>query len=673
MWWLSPADFNSLATQPDVGTGLSLPLASSYVVAEDGGQYPNNSATPTQRLPSTGGLNYYIHSVEFETVIGLNSSSKHSNMLNGTVVIYEPYGATFQDTLVFAAVDANTGLFYNHTSQPYMLQCDFVGYDDTGTPVPTSETAIYRKRFPIRILSMKVDIDETGGKYTIDFVAANHMALKTEYGHAPKIFNLHGTTVQDVLNDYAAQLNAFYNFEVANRKGRQYAPRYAFTFDPNFIQNSNVVYSENVDLANANPNTPSTQLDLKTSTFTVPYGTSIIETIHKIMLQSQYILNQLNIQVGSNSQTVSLTEVQSAKLTTIFNMYKTTIQTTMNGVPANASSPIAGAYDYFRNEFALSFTFNIGQYYVLDSVHPMTPMMADSRPYVIKDYQYMYTGKNNDVLKFDLNFDYSWYLPVTTYNYAQASQTATKNTNTNILSSDSPYYMVGPSWLVGAGDTIFGTYPILNPLRYRPVVGIQQQEIGPGNIGSDPNKQLSSDVVHTQFTNSKGDMINLELTIVGDPTLLKQDDWLYIPSPSSTVYNSWDTLSQSDFCAKYGHARMDSGMLIVNMTVNTVIDIDTDWQDTGLMTPPTPIKNLFSGLYKIITIKSSFSEGQFTQVLSMVRTSLSDTITNSAPDKSSTNGASARAQAGSISNNFVTGTSAQVGGSASVTQTNTGR
>jgi hypothetical protein len=237
--------------------------------------------------------------------------------------------------------------------------------------------------------------------------------------------------------------------------------------------------------------------------------------------------------------------------------------------------------------------------------------------------------------------------------------------------------MLGPAMLSRVpGFSIWATYPQLTQPKYRSLVGNQAQQLGPGNITQDPNKMLATDVVHTLYTNSAGDMINLELTIVGDPTLIKQDDWLYSPNPSSSIYNSWDSLSQADFCTKYGHIRMDSGMLVVNITVNTVVDIDTDWQNQGLMAPNPPVKSLFSGLYKIITIKSSFLDGQFTQTLSMVRTSNSDTITNSTPTNAANSGAASRAQVGSVSNNFVnagTATAASDGGSASTLQSNNQR
>ena len=142
---------------------------------------------------------------------------------------------------------------------------------------------------------------------------------------------------------------------------------------------------------------------------------------------------------------------------------------------------------------------------------------------------------------------------------------------------------------------------------------------------------------------SGGDQIALDLNIVGDPTLLKQDDWLYIPNPqASQVYNSWDTAdkNQYNFAQRYGHIRMDSGELVVYITVNSPIDIDdgsNDYPDTGLMFPAMDGTNtytsMFSGYYKIITIKNTFQNGKFEQTLSMVRYTQSDYLRRVIPNQ----------------------------------------
>jgi hypothetical protein len=130
------------------------------------------------------------------------------------------------------------------------------------------------------------------------------------------------------------------------------------------------------------------------------------------------------------------------------------------------------------------------------------------------------------------------------------------------------------------------------------------------------------DVLKSIYTGMNGDMVTLNLTINGDPTLIKQDDWLYSVNPNALEnnYNKWDTMGQDAFAALYGHIRTDVGDVIVYVSINTPMDLDLDGANQGLVTPPantTP--SMFSGLYKIITIENKFAGGVFTQELSMCR------------------------------------------------------
>ena len=97
LWWLSVTDYNELSNMPDVDVALAWEPKASYVVAEDGGQYP------TQRLPTTFGLNYQIQNVQLKTTFGLNQQTQHSNLLSASATIIEPYGFTLFDALAAAS------------------------------------------------------------------------------------------------------------------------------------------------------------------------------------------------------------------------------------------------------------------------------------------------------------------------------------------------------------------------------------------------------------------------------------------------------------------------------------------------------------------------------------------------------------------------------------------
>ena len=621
LWWLDVGDYNSLSKISDIGAGTNFPLGpSSYVIAEDSGLYPN------RRLPTQLGLNYNIQDVEFESIVGLNSKTKSSNMTTGNMTVIEPYGVTFLDSLVQASALMGGGAD-NYTSRPYMLQVDFVGYDDAGNPVPSSQTNIYRKRFPISINGIKIEVTSRGAEYKINFTAMGEQGKQKEYATIPKNITVNAKTVGEffdakIAGSFTAQLNEHWRAE-AIKKSVQYADSLEFNLDT-AISTSKIVYPKQASIQQVNPNAKG--IDLSKGNFSIPAGTQIQDVINRILLQSNYIIGQL----GLDKQDDNPSNVQTSE-TQILNTFKTTISTTYAGVDAGGTQTLS-AFDNIRNNYAKHFTYNIHQYSVYDAKHPAAPTLTDSRPYTVKSYNYIYTGKNIDILDLKINFDSTFYTAVNSYTTQKASTNATPSTAIDTILDYGASLLLSPQLLGSLGILPgFNQIKNLTPLRYKNIVGDQRENTG-GGIINDPSKQTAANVMGSIYTNASQEMVNVDLQIVGDPTLLKQDDWLYNPNPnaSGSIFNGG--LSQFLLAQKYGQIKMDNGELIVSLRINTPQDLDSDVTNQGLVYPPigsTP--SLFSGQYKVTIIKNTFTGGIFTQRLTLTRLSNSDIIDSSAP------------------------------------------
>jgi len=610
LWWLDINDYNALIDSGDAGTGTTTPLLNSYVIAEDSGLYPD------RRLPTQRGLNYNIQTIDFNTVVGLNSTSKSSNMTDGTLTIAEPYGVTLLDTLVKADTVLNPSGKSNYLQQPYMLQIDFVGYDDAGNQVPASQTSIYRKRFPINIREFKIQVSNRGAEYALAFTAAGHEAHADEVAKIPKNITVTAKTVGEFFdatlpNSFTSQLNKFLQQEVTDKKAES-AHSYKFDIDSS-IASSKIVYDKQMSLSQANPNASS--IDLSTGNFSIASGTSIQEIINKVLIQSDYLIGQLGLDLQSSTPD----QVQTS-MTQVLNTYKTVVQTTYAGTSA-AGVTTNGVFDSIRNIYPKVYTYNIHQYSVYDAKHPAAPLLTDSRPYTSKAYSYIYTGHNIDILDLNIHFDATFFTAVNAYTSSVAATQPTASIGLDTVLASGPAISLS-SALMGALNLIpnFGSIQNLTPLRYKNIVNDQRDNTGM-NIIANPAAQTTANLMRSVYSELQGDMQNLELTIVGDPTLLKQDDWLYSPSPTTST-NWLAEISQSDFAQQYGHIKMDNGDLIASVTINTPVDIDIDQTNKGLMTPTIgTVPSLFSGQYIIKTIKNTFTGGTFTQVLSMIRLS----------------------------------------------------
>ena len=645
LWWLDIGDKNNLMACDDVDAAQAYQLGPlSYVVAEDGGRFTD------RRLPSQYGLNYQLQEVQLSTLIGLNQVSKHTNLATGSMTVVEPYGVTFIDTLADASWDPVQKKYINYTQQPFLLQIDFKGFDDNGQPIPDSETALYRKRYPISILSMKVAVSAKGAEYKIQFAPSTHIGQRNEHTTTPADFTVTAGTVAEFFTEFKNQWNRYYTTEVLT--GRyQYADAVYFDID-DAISSSSIVNKNEAPLTWAS--TKDSNLVLDKLTWSIPKGTSVMDLIARVIVQSDWLINtQLGLEKANNN----------GNQTDPTNLFKTVVKTLYEGVDYSGAIQ-SGVYDKTKSRRPMSFTYVVHQYTSWKGSHPsMKGTIPDTRPWVVKYYNYLYTGKNTDIVDLKINFDTTYYTAINTYNrQIAASQSSAATGDENKLLSASTIALT-PEVLSGA-ITPLSAVKTLGQMRIKHING----DVNNTSMlnGTRPSAQVAADVLKSAYSGVNGDMVAVKLTIVGDPTLLKQDDWLYVPSPTkSTSYNS--RISQFDFVKKYGHLRMDNAELVVQLIINTPIDIDTDYYNNGLAFPaPNTMTSLFSGAYTITRVESTFNAGKFEQVLHLARYINTDYIEFFSSTKAAQRGAVGNVQDKAIAE---TGTNAIVGNGTSQTVT----
>jgi len=212
----------------------------------------------------------------------------------------------------------------------------------------------------------------------------------------------------------------------------------------------------------------------------------------------------------------------------------------------------------------------------------------------LREYNYIYTGKNIDITNFKLNFNTLFY---------EAVPAAMGNNDT-------------PSTKTGAGPT--------NGTEIRQTAGsieteTKQQVPTPptkvepsatqstgGNAGqplNDPYSVIAKNM-HDAIINSKASMITGEIELLGDP--------FYLATGGQGNYNP---IPDSRGITTDGEADYISGQVLVTINFQNPIDIDPD---TGIMKfDPKLIP--FSGIYQITKCSSTFKEGVFKQRLEILR------------------------------------------------------
>jgi hypothetical protein len=210
----------------------------------------------------------------------------------------------------------------------------------------------------------------------------------------------------------------------------------------------------------------------------------------------------------------------------------------------------------------------------------------------------MYTGRNTEVIDLQIDFDMLYYQQLTAFPNAKAQgstgETIQKPAPTN-ADTPPPQFPLIPA-----------TAEALQPLAVTYVSNDYRQTTLPGAASAFGT--ASGDLQRDLTSSSRGDMINIQLKIIGDPQLIKQDDLFYaqnISPPTSQL-----TPNNSLY--------YDGGELYVNIIFQSPIDYD---ESTGLAIPNlgSYTYNLFNGIYKIITVENNFRQGKFEQTLDLIR------------------------------------------------------
>lgn len=226
-----------------------------------------------------------------------------------------------------------------------------------------------------------------------------------------------------------------------------------------------------------------------------------------------------------------------------------------------------------------------------------TPLLVD----VNKEYNYMYTGKNKDVLNFELKFNYRFLTPTPLDN---ATDTQSKQNKGGAASTPS----LGGSTPPKEGDTDKPLVPL------KPLVGTDVEVITSGmRAVPQDSKDVIARTFHKALVYSNADMVQCDLEIMGDPYFLSDSGMgNYQSAQGSTWFE--DENGQID------HVR--SGQYIV-INFRTPFDYKTG---ESLQEFPTMkdekdgvVVREFSGLYQVYEIQHIFESNQFRQILKLNR------------------------------------------------------
>lgn len=539
----------------------------------------------------------YFETLKMLTVIGYNSRTRGSNAVEISFTIVEPYSIKFLDKILKVAKSADIRAW---DQMPFVLKIDFFANTEQEGPLPDPIIEL-SKRICIKIIDVRIKLTHKGTEYYCTAIPMSHVALLQSVGTTPINLEVKASTIKDFFdgeadpgnvgsperitrtedneelgfgvnqtterdrsvsqtNSYPAALNKWQQ-RLVEKNHQKVADEYRFVIDDEIAQAS-IVHKGGTPFRNLPSD--SDKIDYDTIVTRINAGASVIDVINDVVYGSSFYQDQLK----NSSTTVDTVPMKAHK-----------ILTKVEYTP--------GEYDSIRKTYKKTVTYYIHsvKYY-----NQKSPHIKKSTPdFVNKEYNYMYTGQNQQILDLQIDFNTMFYTAITALELKDEKSSAHQPNRESIKDSIKKDKLDG-----GKSDKI-------DPLKINPV----STQGGSSNSQKNLNKKSieANDLQESMMSNSRGDMINVKLKIQGDPDLIKQDEVYYPPGNGAGT-----------------SIVMDAGEIFANLFFKTPEDLDQEvGLYEGIYNYEENSENSFSGKYKIITVDSIFERGQFTQTLDMIR------------------------------------------------------
>lgn len=238
-----------------------------------------------------------------------------------------------------------------------------------------------------------------------------------------------------------------------------------------------------------------------------------------------------------------------------------------------------------------------------------TPGIENIKSQICKEYNYIYTGANKDILDFEIQINHAFFqaLPADTGQLSADSKTKGQN---NSVAGDADAATKQNKGANANSET--GTSPT------KTTTGAKNESAGGGGETHSANQVARA--YNDAIVNSDVDLVMVNLTIMGDP--------YYIADSGMGNYNAQADPATINLTAD-GTMEYQRSEIDCLLNFRTPIDTGENWmQFPGLGTKPV---GAFSGVYQVLFVSNTFSGGQFVQTLELMRRPNQSSDTNAAP------------------------------------------
>jgi len=576
---------------------------------------------------------YYIDDVEISTIMAPNERSLTTLVNAISFTVFEPFSINgFYQTLMVAA---NATGYVNYMNAVFLLKVEFRGYPDSDDINVKPEIIDKTTRYiPFQFSKIEVDVTQEGTRYRCTAVTMDQFS----FGESELLkgsIQMKGNTVKDILESLMKNLtdriyadaksssdggdstpaekgiNDEYKIQfpvikdgkwdfgpadnpVVNDIGKStlahiLVDRIVYAFqNPDAAEKSGYKFDDETTATNA-VQTIDLKLNDATPVTVFPNGARVSTIINSVIRDSNYLSDILKAIPADTERTV----VDENGMIDFWRI--TTKVEHLKFDPKFGRT--ARRYTFIVSPYKIHYTEIPG--YQKDNADP-----AEIKKLIVRNYNYIYTGQNLDVLNFKLNFNSLYYEGIAAgygnNQAAPASDAAAPGDSTKMVAKGVDAKILSAKRLIGMPLTFQSSYTLnLN----------QHNAIAPKK---DPFSIAARNVFNSVMESSKYSMLKGDLEILGDP--------LYLVTGGLGNYFP-DQASESPVITSDGEVNHNYGHVLITLNFKNPRDIDIrPFKDNGSgLALFDPEKLSFTGIYRINKAKSVFKDGVFRQYLEINR------------------------------------------------------
>lgn len=627
LWTLSclePNQFN------DPTTYRGNPSALKNVVFSSAGRFDEKRVATAYGTPE-----YFVDNFVLQAQLGGSAKTGNTNVSSFSFEVYEPYSlGLFLQSLQAAAIGAGYPSYLNDT--PYLLKLEFLGYQDSGAVFGSTEDLA--KYFTIKITKAEFTVNEGGSKYKVEAAPFHHQGFSDVINNIPTDLKLTGMKVSEVLSSGPQSLiNALNQLQLenVNKKQAEIPDLYEIVFP---IDASDKVgldggLSTEVLKAMADPKKPVTQRiavqarEAAAGTF----GQGVIGSAsmgfsetsggnYNFKLEGD-IIDEKTGRIVRDRMTIDpkQREIQFPQGSKITEIIKYIVSASEYCVKSLKGENIKdGMVDWFRidvqiqlldfdrirNVKAKKYVYRVVPFKVSATTYqnPTAPASGQDKleKIICKRYDYLYTGQNNDILRFDLTFNGMFYTGI---------MPRPPQENANVANKDvqNPAPEPTPTAEIETGDAPSSSTSQNGSPPVKPDPNLN----APSFSGDKTVEQIVADAFNKSFAASS-EMTSVKIEILGDP---------YFLSDSGINSNYLAEYGPNSQITADGSMNWEGSQIFVYITWRNPLEpnLGTTGQGGLYNFPNGGAVTPFSGIYHVKSVENKFSNGTFTQTLDLAR------------------------------------------------------